>query len=740
MNKKFALSTLSLAIVIASGSVQAETPQECVTDSGTGETMKEWGIWCGVETFLVSLTEQEPAAAGPAETDVDIVLGELGRGDAEEFDPNAQTTATPPIAAAPPEIQLPVTPEPEPEPEPIAPHIVLNEEGKGYLVSYDIEFPTQDTGGPARVQLLDAVDEQGRAINPRVGSLSLSLRDGCSDECDYSENPDTAAYVLFNQQGAETDRDSFEGESEEPLPGGSIRKDVDVTLNGKRGTTFSAYSESQQTTTVGDQTITDRENFHGEGSSMPVDLTLASQEYFDDLLAGYFREDRRSETSGPIPDTDNFGSVVEHSETHRAFVHGTLTPEAELNQLLSGDVTAIYGGFTGLLQQEVQFTVDFGNASFEGSFGDANSRHFTNALFGADPDFDFSFTTSGVIQGTELISTAVSTGQGFVQGSFFESNADVIGGAYKVTKAGIEYADIFATIKGFARPHIEPSSSRNNFIGYEAGFDFQGSDVSAEHINSFGLDVYDGPDTDNDSFNGYAGSSYFGHFGSRNTEPCDSTNQCYNTYTSIQPADENTSTFQHKNQTNGAEYQDQWDGYEASSNDGSNTEVLKDYWNGYHKTSNRNDEGGNPESTERYFVAGEITPLVEIQSLISDQRTLVYSGNSLNLLQSARIEVDFGNRNFDAQFGDVSVDKKTQLGIAATKNMGFNAKGVVSGTNIISTSTSADSGILQGTFFGSNAKVLGGAYDVTVGGDRIVDVFSTTQGASNTIIKQLPPI
>lgn len=720
MNKKFALHTLSLAIVIASGSVKADTPTDCVTDNGTGETMKEWGIWCGVETFLTTLTEQDPTAAGPAETDVDIALSEVGRGDAEEFDPNAENTASP-------------------EPQPLDPHITLNEEGQGYVVSYDMEFP--DTNGYGSAVFLRS-SAPSQAVNPRVGTLSLNLSDNC-DECKYSEgasDPDTASYVLFNQLGEEVERDDYEGYTEEETPNGSRYRGTDVYIDDD-SIHFYLHQYHRQMTEDNGQEQTSESYFNAAGHSLPLFLNGESKEgYYRDFLTGYFGADNNLYTSGPTPNTDAFDSTVERSGLQRSFVYGMFTPEAELNQLSAGDVTAIYGGYTSFFSQQVQLTVDFGNATFDGSFGDAGDlrlRSRGNRLYreqlGMPEDFDFSFTTSGVIQGTELISTEISTGQGFVQGSFFEPNAQLIGGAYQVTKAGFEFADVFATAKGYAPPHIEKPYFHTDFVGYQAGFDFQGDNVDEYDVSAFGLSVYNEPDSTYESFNGYAGSSGFNEYNGDDFGTCNNTDSCDQTRVSVSENENQGSDFSHLDQSTNQEQQNRWDGYEASTDDGTDSEVLKDYWNGYHKMSNSNDEGSDPTNSERYFVAGVITPLIEIQSLISDQRTLVYSGNSQNLLQSTRVEVDFGNQHFEAQFGDVDAGKKSQLGISATKDMSFNAAGVVSGSNIISTSVSAEAGFLQGTFFGAEAKVLGGAYDVTVGGDRIVDVFSATQGAANTI-------
>ena len=744
MNKSFTLRTLSLAIVIASGSVNAETPKDCVSDNGTGETLKEWGIWCGVETFLTTLTEQAPPAAGPAETEVDVALDEIGRGDAEEFDPDAVPTATEP----PPTPEPPPIPEPEPEPELVEPHIVLNDEGQGYIVSYDMDF-SENGGSVPQVATRAVYDEGGgnTLVNPRVGSLSLSVADvPCSDDCyelsisDYGEGQDTANYVIFNQQGNEVERDDYEGYSRESGPTSSSSKRADVYTyddDGEQFTDFYLYQrfyESEELDDGGNRETSQR--FNASGLSLSSDFehfkARGERSYFNDFLLTLWEQNDSINTSQLVPDTDFFEYTRENTGLRRRSVSGSFSPLAELASLNSGNVQAYYGGFTSFLAQSVAITVDFGAATFESQFGD-RPNFFLGFNMGEPEDFDFSFEASGVIQGTELISTSVSTDSGFVQGSFFEPRADLIGGAYQVTKAGFEYADVFAAIRNFVEPHIDdPYYGGNQFIGYYAGFDFDDDVVEDYETGPFELSVQV---DEYESFNGYAGNQYFGESTYDDSVGCPNDEGCNRTNVFL-PSEE-AKYFTHEEQSRAPVETNTWEGYEATADNGDTEQLLVDYWNGYHVETQNDDT--STDSQERAFIAGVITPLVEINQLISDQRTLIYTGNSLNLLQSARVEVDFGNELFEAQFGDVDGAKKARLGIDASKDMSFDAAGVVSGAKLISTSVSADSGFVEASFFGPQAEVVGGVYDVTKGGDRIVDVFSAAQGAGNAIKKVIIP-
>jgi len=740
MNKIFALRTLSLAIVLASGSINAAGPDECVSDSGTGETLKEWGIWCGVDTFITSLTEQDPTAAGPAETDVDVVLDELGRGDAEEFDPGAEAQDEPEPVVAPPVVP-PVIVEPPP-----VPHIVINEKpetGVGYIASYDVDFSGYGNGYGEGYYFDDYYydeygygDGYGEATNPRVGTLTLDLCEECSD--DEDEDDDRVQYRIFDQEGNEVESNDFIGDI---FDSDTELLDTDVDDDGD----FLDYDVRHNTRTTNDEeTETVWNNLYSEGESHPTNFDNnededESRSYFKNYLTGLFESSQHTESGQFIDDYYEYYS--DSNGVYRRYVHGIVTPQAEIDSLMAGNVQAVYGGYTSFFYQPVAITVDFGEATFESSFGDGDHYGYGSYYgidFGIPEDFDMSFTAEGVIIDTELISTSVSTGEGFVQGSFFESGAELIGGAYQVTKQGIEYADVFTTIKDIVVPHI-PTNMNQHYEsrGYYAGYDFSDGEVVNADTDFFALDVDDYDEDEFDYVGGYIGYKSFYEHSSDDFGSCSGTDACNDTRVDQYDSDSIAGEFSHTEQTAAAEQTNAWEGHEAVVDNGDESTVLKDYWNGYHKESNNN-EGGTPTNSEHYFVAGAVTPLLEIQSLISDNRSLVYTGASHNLLQSTRIEVDFGNELFNASLGDVDSAKKAQLGIAAGSNLGFTASGVVSGTDLISTSTSADKGFLQGTFFGPNAEAVGGAYDVTIGGNRIVDVFSAAQGENNSIGKQQP--
>lgn len=168
------------------------------------------------------------------------------------------------------------------------------------------------------------------------------------------------------------------------------------------------------------------------------------------------------------------------------------------------------------------------------------------------------------------------------------------------------------------------------------------------------------------------------------------------------------------------------------------TQVLKDYWVGLFGYSKYvwDEETQTQTSTGSYnvFVAGALTPLSDIQALVSGDVSAVYTGNSHLNDQSVILNINFGTGEFGAEVGDMNTDAKENAGIAEAQNMGFTASGVINGQHFVSTTISADAGFIQGSLFGANANIAGGAYDVTIDGNRVVDAFTAVQGEGNHIV------
>lgn len=158
------------------------------------------------------------------------------------------------------------------------------------------------------------------------------------------------------------------------------------------------------------------------------------------------------------------------------------------------------------------------------------------------------------------------------------------------------------------------------------------------------------------------------------------------------------------------------------------------------------DDGYYYEGAEGWgvFVAGITTPLSDIANLQAGNVTAHYYGTTLDSWTPTHFEVNFGpgtwsgsvNNGADGWTGTYT-DSSGQVHVYG--QVGFNAEGTINGANIQSTSVSTDdlgatvSGSVQGTFFGSNADVLGGGIDITKtteGYDnaKYVDVFVACKG------------
>jgi hypothetical protein len=171
-------------------------------------------------------------------------------------------------------------------------------------------------------------------------------------------------------------------------------------------------------------------------------------------------------------------------------------------------------------------------------------------------------------------------------------------------------------------------------------------------------------------------------------------------------------------------------------------------------------DGGEAGFGGGAYVAGVLTPLMDIAALQAGNLTAYYTGYTAgthwehdNYPESpVAITVNFGNSTWSGSWNN-GVDGYTHTHSADSTGqvhvfgqVGFNASGNISGANIQSTSVStADpgatvSGSVQGSFFGPNAGALGGIVDITKsnpagGGEygygytdaQYVDVFVTTK-------------
>lgn len=136
----------------------------------------------------------------------------------------------------------------------------------------------------------------------------------------------------------------------------------------------------------------------------------------------------------------------EHFERGGDFIAGTTTGLAFLDGLNAGNVEARYVGVAMDSWVNVVIDVDFGNSTWNGSwnggqdgyvytFTDENGQHYVRG--------DVGFNASGYVSGPNIVSTSISASDaasitGRVDGSFFGSEAQTLGGVSDITKTVTE--------------------------------------------------------------------------------------------------------------------------------------------------------------------------------------------------------------------------------------------------------------------------------------------------------------
>lgn len=441
MKNIFIVSALSLAIAgtvnVHAATGSAEGTESCVVQGGQGESLSEWGIWCGVATFLSALSEMDPSAAGPEGENFEIAIGDpTGRGEAEQFDPATGG-------------------------DEVTPHVVLPAQQPGQFVGY---FVTQDFEG-------DYETDEGYGYGTPVsqlGGIALAFEDGYDDfnegygdegyggegygEFEF-EGVDTIAYGRFNADGSPKDGAEFTSEDdfyhydnndENRRSGGDSH--TAVTLDADPSMVGYAYSyESDYSYDYEDQTD-DYNNYRYFGASEVIVYQESEEEDGPQFrsLSGPEGEILKDYWAGYQYKSTTRDSV--YSLEMMAFVAGIATPLSDIQRLITGDVEAVYTGNSMIYDQAVRLNVNFGGQTFTGEFGDGYEYAKSNS--GIAMDKDISFTASGVIDGINLISTEVSADSGFVQGTFFGEGGRIVGGGYDVTIDQDRIVDAFTAVEG----------------------------------------------------------------------------------------------------------------------------------------------------------------------------------------------------------------------------------------------------------------------------------------------------
>lgn len=129
-----------------------------------------------------------------------------------------------------------------------------------------------------------------------------------------------------------------------------------------------------------------------------------------------------------------YGNNEVGTSTSGYYVAGVATPQAYLNSQKAGQVTATYSGgsYDGARQGTVSMTVNFGKATWSGSWSNGTDSSAMN------------FNASGTISGANIASNSVTAGDnnlsgvsysGSVTGTFYGQSAASIGGTSNVQKS-----------------------------------------------------------------------------------------------------------------------------------------------------------------------------------------------------------------------------------------------------------------------------------------------------------------
>lgn len=377
------------AVVVASTPALAEQGSCDSRDSADG-----WGVWCGVEDYLVKLTEQSPPAAGapasgagaPPQVVVDV-------GDSDPFGGD------------------PVTPD-----EIVRPIDLPN----GDEVYYRAAYSNRVSG-----------ESDSQVKTPAgIGTMDLVLVDSFSRR----NAGDRVSGADFDMDRQQIDTFSF-GESAEGHQYIAVSRDTDPRYQGK----FSTVSRigpggSAAPHYLVNELMDGREQRILPGGELWSNASPPPGAY--QVLKDYWLGTRVRSTLDLDRETGFTGL-----ESTNSFVGGRLTPLADVQNLVAGNVIADYRGGSQHLGQVVQVRVDFGAQTFNGSW--------TGGQLPSNPSADPGFTASGVIQGRHMVATSFGTGvSGQLQGSFFRPGAQALGGAYAVQKVDVGgFNDTFSASK-----------------------------------------------------------------------------------------------------------------------------------------------------------------------------------------------------------------------------------------------------------------------------------------------------
>lgn len=135
---------------------------------------------------------------------------------------------------------------------------------------------------------------------------------------------------------------------------------------------------------------------------------------------------------------------------------------------------------------------------------------------------------------------------------------------------------------------------------------------------------------------------------------------------------------------------------------------------------------------EHRFVGGPLTPLADIEQLQTNGIMAGYQGSSAFHKQVVDVTVDFSGRRFEGSWRGGNPYNNV-------RPVDFRADGNLVGQHIVAdsiTGPGVTGGTLQGSFFGSQAGAVGGAYEIQVDPGQMNGINGARVGIERPIVQE----
>ncbi|MBI5463091.1 MAG: hypothetical protein HY941_12975 [Gammaproteobacteria bacterium] len=406
---KFTKSVLAISIAVAVSGVAGAANKQKDDDS-----VHQWGRWA----VLMPAAGDEAAPLAGA----DLGGRDLRPEDAQDYDRRVKVSEAPPVEPPAPPVEPPAPPI---EPPPVVEGHCVAGAACGYA-TYEYSYNSSSYGGygegdgsyteghGARVPSNIDLDVQSTPVETvQVAAIDISPEgDGeVGITADFTVEPNTPDDHYPPVADRHTD--------------GYVSDHGDGTLNWYT----SNYDYSNTSPDGGEGYSSTWSNING---GMVPGLT-------EDTTAGWWADG--AEGYG-YSYADYYNSYNEWFQSQGSYVAGTATNMAFLDNLNAGNVEANYVGFAMDNGVPVDIHVDFGEGTWNGTWNGGRDGYVsidTDENGVRHVEGQVGFRASGDLSGPNIVSNQVSADdasrvRGSVEGSFFGSEAQVLGGISDITK------------------------------------------------------------------------------------------------------------------------------------------------------------------------------------------------------------------------------------------------------------------------------------------------------------------